>query len=192
MGKVDLKAQLEAVIGVKTCPLQALALAFSHFNRALDADKALGGFLQLNACALQQKHEGRRRSIQNRHFFSRNVHIDVVDAQTGDGRHQVLHRMHLGTTGADGRRHARIGHGLGRNRNIHRLRQIHATKYDAGIRLGRAQCQLDTLAAVQAHAYGTGNSLDGALLKHVVILNATTLRRHIPTQGCLNRCDKAN
>ena len=192
MGKVNLKAQLEAVIGVKACPLEVLALAFAHFHRTFDANKALGRFLQLNASALQQKHKGGRRAIKNRHFLSGDIDIEVVDTKPCDGRHQVLDRMHFGTTSTNGRSHTRIGHGFSRNRNIHRLRQIHPTKHDAGIRLGRAQCQLDTLAAVQAHAYGTGNGLDGALLKHGSILNGTTPSRHSPTQGCLNRCDTAN
>ena len=56
----------------------------------------------------------------------------------------------------DGGGQARVGHGLGADRNVHRLGQVHATKDDARVGLRRAQGQLDPLAAVHPDANGAG------------------------------------
>ena len=44
----------------------------------------------------------------------------------------------------------------GRDRNVHRNRQVDAPEHDAGVGLRRPQRQLDPLAAVQADADGMG------------------------------------
>ena len=49
--------------------------------------------------------------------------IQVVQPQTSTRRHQMLHRMHFGTAHADGGGHACIHQRLGRNGNVHGLRQ---------------------------------------------------------------------
>ena len=170
MREIDIKLQLKAVVGVKARPFKALAFAFTHFHGLLDADKFLGSVLQLNASTLQQEHERGRRSVQNRHFFGGDIYVQVINTQAVQGRHQVLDGVHLGIAHTNGGRHARVHNRLGMDGHIHRLWQVHATKHNARIRLRRAQCHLDTLAAVQAHAHGTGDGLDGTLLKHGVIL----------------------
>src|SRR5256885_2099442 len=96
MGKVDLEAQLEAVVGVEACPLEVLALALAHLDGADDPDEALGSLLQLDARALQQEHEGGGGAVEDGHFLGGDVYIDVVEPEAGNGRHQVLHGMHLG------------------------------------------------------------------------------------------------
>ena len=57
-----------------------------------------------------------------------------------------------------------------RHRDVDRDGQVDAAEHDAGVRLGRAQRQLDPLAAVQADAHGLGQGLEGSLLEHVTIL----------------------
>jgi hypothetical protein len=39
---------------------------------------------------LQQEHEGRGRAVHDRQFGGIDIDVDVVDAQAGQGRHQVL------------------------------------------------------------------------------------------------------
>jgi hypothetical protein len=168
--EIDLEAELVAVVRIKPCPLHVGALAFAHFHRLHEAHETLGRALQLDARALQQEHEGRGRAVENRHFLGADVHIQVVDAQARAGRHQVLHRVHLGAAGRDGGGHAGVRHGHGRDGDIHRLGQVHAPEDDARVGLRRTQRQLDPLAPVQTHADGAGQGLEGALLKHPAIL----------------------
>jgi hypothetical protein len=50
----------------------------------------LGGILFLDARRLQQEDERRRRTVHDRQFRCVDIYIDVVDAQPGQCRHQVL------------------------------------------------------------------------------------------------------
>lgn len=68
----------------------------------------------------------------------------------------MLDRMDAHIAFAQGRGHAGINHRFGIDRNIDRLGQIHPAKHNARVGLCRAQGELDPLAAVQAHADGTG------------------------------------
>ena len=80
----------------------------------------------------------------------------------------MLHGVHFGLAARNSRGHARIGHRLGRDWDVHRLRQVNAAKHDAGVRLGRAQGQLNPLAAVQTHTHRTGDRFQSALLQHAL------------------------
>ena len=75
----------------------------------------------------------------------------------------MLNGMHLGAAIGDGGRQPRVGHGLGRNNNIYRLRQINPPENDAAIRRRRPQGQLHPLATVQADADRFGQGFEGAL-----------------------------
>ncbi|MNL29898.1 hypothetical protein D3C87_1516070 [compost metagenome] len=166
MVKVDFKAELVAVVRRKAGPLGGCALAFAHLHGPQDANKTLGGVLQLHPRALQQKDKRCGRAIKDGDFFGRDVHVQVVDAQPCTGRHQMLHRVHLGIAHRDGGGQPGVGNRLGADRNVHRLGQVHPPKHDAGVRLCGPQGQLDPLAAVQPDAYGAGQCLEGALLEH--------------------------
>ncbi|MNT05106.1 hypothetical protein D3C72_1397150 [compost metagenome] len=173
MRKIDLEAQLVAMVGIQPSPLEIVALALPDFHRLEQAQKALGRVLQLDTRALQQKNKRGGRAIEDRDFLSRHIDVQIVDAQTGAGGHHMLHRMDAHIALAQGRCHAGVHHRVRIHRNIHRLGQIDTAKHDAGIGLRGTQGQLDTLATVQSNAYGAGQRFDGTLLKH----NPLILRR---------------
>jgi len=100
--KIDFETELEAVVRRKPGPLGLRTLALAHFHRTRHPDEAPGQFLQLDTGALQQKYERGRGAIENRNLFGGNVDIEVVQPQTRAGRHQVLHRVHLGGAYANG------------------------------------------------------------------------------------------
>jgi len=163
-------AKLEAVVRFQPGPFQLGAFAFAHFDRALDAQKALGRLLQLDAGALQQVDKRGRRAIQDGDFFGGDVDVEVVQSQAGAGRHQVLDGVDLGgarvATGRDGGGHAGVAHRLGAHGDVGHLGQVDPAEHDARVGRGRAQGDFDALAAVQANAYGAGQGLQGALLQH--------------------------
>jgi hypothetical protein len=146
-GELDLEAQLVAVIGLEPRPLQRRALALAHLDRLLHAQEALGCVLQRDARALQQEDEGGGRAVEDGHLLGGDVDMQVVQAQPGAGRQQVLDGLHLGPAGVaagrDGGGHAGVAHRLRRHRDVHRLRQVDAAEHDAGVGRRRSQRQLD-------------------------------------------------
>lgn len=84
----------------------------------------------------------------------------------------MLDGVYLGIAHANGGGHACIHDGMGGDGHIDRLRQVHPTEHNARIRLSGAQRHFDPLATVQPHADGTGDSFDGTLLEHGLILPA--------------------
>ena len=58
----------------------------------------------------------------------------------------------------------------GRDRDLDRLGQVDAPKHNAAVGRCRTQRDLDTLAAMQTHANGAGEGLQGALLQHLGII----------------------
>ena len=174
--EVDLEGQLVAVVRLQPGPLEVAAFALAHLDGLGHAHELLGRFLQLDAGALQQVHERGRRAVEDGHFFGGDVDVDVVQAQTCASRHQVLDGVDLGrarvATGRDGGGHAAVAHRLGLDGDVHRLAEVDPTEDDAGVGRCRAQRQFDALAAVQAHADGAGQGLEGALLQHGGIIDA--------------------
>jgi hypothetical protein len=168
--ELDLEAEHITVVRVEPGPLQAGALAFAHLHRLEHANEALGRVLQLDAGALQQEDEARRRAIEHRHFIGADVDGQVVQAQARAGREQVLDGLHLGrarvAADAEGRGHARVAHGLRVDGDAHRLRQVGAAKNDATVGRCGLEDQLDLLPTVHAHADGAGERFEGALLEH--------------------------
>jgi len=121
------------------------------------------------------------------HLVGRDVDVEVVEPQPGDGRQQVLDGLDLGrariTARRDGRRHAGVADRLGRHRNVHRLRQVDAPEDQTGVRCGRPQGQFDLLATVETDADGTGQRLEGALLQHGRILGSEKARCPLEDTG---------
>jgi hypothetical protein len=156
--------------GFEARPLEAAPLAFAHFHGLEHPQEALRRTLELDPGALQEVDEGGRRAVQDRHFLGGDVDIEVVDAEAGAGRHQVLHRVHARrarvAVDRQGRGQPRVRHRGRRRRDFHRHGQVHAPEDDAGVGRGGTQRQFDTLPAVQADADRPGQRLEGTLLEH--------------------------
>ena len=73
-------------MGLQPHPL----VAIDDLDRLEDADETLGRSLFFQAGRLQQIDEGARRAIQDGHFAGSDVDLCVVDAQPGQGGHQVF------------------------------------------------------------------------------------------------------
>ena len=110
--EINFKTQAVALVGFKLGPLDVLALAVIHLHPFENSNKLLGHFLQFNASTLQQKHKRRCRAIQNGYFFGGDVDDQIVDAQTGTSRHQVLYGMHFGLPTGNGGSQAGVGDAL--------------------------------------------------------------------------------
>ncbi|MPN32775.1 hypothetical protein SDC9_180255 [bioreactor metagenome] len=160
MVKDDGKAQAIAVVGLEARPLVAVA----DFDRPGDADEFLGGILFLDARRLDQEHEGRGRAIEDGHFRRIEVDPGIVDAEAAERRHQVFDGADLDPVALQAGTHAGVADQDRLCGNIDRLRQINATKDDAGVRCGRAQGQIDLDTAVQTDARGMNDRLQRALL----------------------------
>jgi hypothetical protein len=160
-------------------PHQLLALALAHLDGLVDLEEALGRVLHDDAGRLQQEDEARGGAVQHRHLVGIDVDDEVVQPQAGAGRQQVLDGLHLGAAGvaagADGGGHAGVADRHDADRDVHRRAQVDAAEDDAGVGGGRAQRQLDLLAAVDADADGTGDRLQGALLDHGPIVRDQAL-----------------
>jgi hypothetical protein len=169
--ELDLEGQHVAVVRLETGPFQAGPLALAHLDRLQHPDEALGCVLQFDARALQQEDETRRRAVEHRHLVGGDVDGQVVQAQAGAGRQQVLDGLYLRRTGvaagADGRGHACIADRLRVDRDADRLRQVGATKDDPAVDRRGLESELDLLAAVHAHADRPGDGFQGPLLQHV-------------------------
>ena len=73
MVELDLEGELVALVRLEARPLQRGALAFADLDRLLHAQEALRRVLQLDAGALQQEHERRRRAVEDRHLLGGDV-----------------------------------------------------------------------------------------------------------------------
>jgi hypothetical protein len=91
MRKVDGEIEQEAVVRFEPRNL----IAVDDFDCRFDPQITLRGVLFGNAGRLQQEDEWARASIQNRQFGTGDVDVQVVDPQTRQRRHQVLHRRYL-------------------------------------------------------------------------------------------------
>lgn len=92
--------------------------------------------------------------------------MQVVDAQAGQCRHQVLDGGNAHVALLQHRRHARVAHADGRGRQVHDLGQVDAVEDNAGIRLGRTQGEFDPATRMDAHAYRAYEILNTALSEH--------------------------
>ena len=95
MGKINLKAQPVAVVGLQPGPFFCCALTLLHRDCGEQPNEAARGLLLHDARALEQKHKRGGRAVKNRQLFGADIHVQVVHAQAGAGRHQMLHCVHL-------------------------------------------------------------------------------------------------
>src|ERR1700722_16796973 len=84
--ELDLEIDLEALERVKSRPL----IAVLHAHALLDAYEALGRGLLLDAGGLQQEHKRSGAAIHDRHLGAVDLDQGIVDAQTREGREQML------------------------------------------------------------------------------------------------------
>ena len=159
-------------------------VALAHLDMLADAQEPLGRVLLGDAGGLQQEHERAGRAIHDRHFGCGQLDVDVVDAQAGQGRHQVLDGLHLGAVATQAGAEGGFGHQRGAGGDLDHGIQVDAAEDDAGVDRGRAQGEEDLLAAVQPHAGGADQVLEGALAKHRRRLPPRWLNRASITRAC--------
>jgi len=151
-------------------PLEAPPFTLADFDGLDDAQETLRGIWQFDASALQEEHEGRGRAVEDGHFLGGDVDDQVVEAEAGAGRQQVLDRVDLRgpriTTRGNGGGHAGVAHGIRPHGDVHRHGQIDAAEHDAGVGRGRPQRQFDALAAVNPDANRAGDGFERALSEH--------------------------
>jgi hypothetical protein len=90
----------------------------------------------------------------------------IVDAEAGQGGHQVLDRGDLDAVPLQAGRHARIADAERIGLQIDRRRQIDAAEDHPGVGLRRTQHERNLGAGVQTHAGGLDDGFQGALTKH--------------------------
>lgn len=168
--EVDFETQLEAVARREPRPFGVFAHALTHFHGAQHAQELLRRILQANAGALQQVNEGRRGAVENGDLLGGHVHVQVVDAEAGTRRHQVLDGAHLDVACGQRGRHARVRHGARVGPDVNRPRQVDAAENNARVHGRRPQREFHALAPVQPDADGAGQRFQGALRNHAAIL----------------------
>ena len=158
--KVDGKGDLEAVVRVESGQL----VAFAHLNAAFYAHKTLGRHLFPDTGGLNQEHKGAGAAVHDGDFGCRHLDHHIVDAQTSQGRHEVLDGAYLYPVIIEqGGGHGGFPHREGAGDNIDRGIKIGTAENDAGIVGGRNQGQKHLLATVQTYPTGANGMLDGAL-----------------------------
>src|SRR5690606_4985994 len=124
------------------------------------------GRLLFDTGGANQEHERCRAAVHDRDFRRTDVHIGVIDAQSGHRGEQVLDggdaHIALDQTGGQ----LRVADVLGARLNLDRLVQIHAAKDYARIHRGRPQRQVDFLASVQTHTRRADAVLKSPLSNH--------------------------
>jgi hypothetical protein len=158
----DAEIHFEAVERGELSPLVAVLDA----DLATDADEAFRRVLLFNARRLQQKHEWTGASVHDRDLRSGKVDDHVVDAEPGEGRHQMLNRRHLDAVLHERGAEHRFAHELRIGRNVHRPVEIDAAEHDARVLGRRAQGHVDLLPRVQPDAGGAYRRLQSALSQH--------------------------
>ena len=111
--------------------------------------------------------------------------MDVVDAQAGQCRHQVLDGRHTCLALLKHGGHTRIADHCRLRRKIDDFGQINPVKHDARIGCRRTQGEFDPATGMQADTSGTNQILYAALTKHGGNRLCETGRnagnRHLPT-----------
>ena len=165
----DLEAELHAFMGFEPHPL----VAVDDFDRLEDADETLGRSLLFQAGRLQQIDEGARRAIQDGHFAGSDVDLCVVDAQPGQGGHQVFDGVDadLQPRAFNIRRQRgvepRIGDAMGKRRQLDDRIEVHPTKDDTGVDRTRLDVEGNPLPRMQADTDGLHRSTQGSLSQHL-------------------------
>ena len=149
--EIDLEADLEAVEG----PEGGTLVAIDDRDFALDADELLRRVLLLQAGRLDQEHEGTGAAIHDRHFRRGQFDDGIVDAQTGQGRKQVLDGIHLDAAVIERGGHGGLANILGGRLDFHDRIEVDTAEHDAGVRRRGLQGQVNLFPRVQANASGT-------------------------------------
>ena len=84
-------------------------------------------------------------------FRARDVDVQIVDAQSRERRHQVLHRRNSRAVLFQRRRKTRVADVARIGRDRHRLGQVRAMEDNAGVARRGPQHQLDARARMQPH-----------------------------------------
>jgi hypothetical protein len=160
MVELDRELDLETVVGLEARPLVAIL----HLDSLEHANEALGRILLGDPGRLDQECKRAGAAVHDRHFRGTQINVEIIDAQTGQGRHQVL-------DGGDP--DAILDHG-GRQRGITDLVRIGLDfddgsrstrrKDDAGAGRCRSQRHQDLFPCMHAHAGGTNDVLESSLL----------------------------
>ena len=95
----------------------------------------------------QQRHERARASVEGRDLSPLDLDLEIVDAETGGGGEQVLHRLDARAVPSDRRRVVGVAHALGRGGNS--LGMTMLTEDDARVRRSRSEGDASGLAGVQ-------------------------------------------
>ena len=117
------------------------------------------GLLFLDAGRLQQKDERRGGTVHDRHLGGVQIDEQVVDAQTGQGGHEVLHRGNARAAMLQSGTHARVADQMRVGLEIDRLGQVGTPENQTGIRRRGAQGDVHLLPGMQPDASGAYLSL---------------------------------
>src|SRR5690625_95692 len=90
MVKLDGKVDAETVVWLKSGP----AVPVANLHLLLYANKAFGRVLFGNAGRLDQKNKGAGAAVHDGHLGRAEINMNVVYAQAGQGRHQMLNGGH--------------------------------------------------------------------------------------------------
>ena len=136
-----------------------------------------------HAGRLQQEDEGRGAAVHDRDFGGAQVHVGVVDAEAGEGRHQVLDRRDLDVALDQGGAQHGLADLVGVGAHVHRGIQVDAAEDDAGV-LGRGTQRHEYLAAgVETHTGGANGILESALFQHGFRRSNSVCRRLSPARN---------
>ena len=162
MREIDREIEHEAVMRLEARPLVVL----SRFDSRLDSQIALGYGLLDDPGRLQQKHERTGAPVHDRDLGTRNVDVQVVDAQSGKRGHQMFYGRDPRSVLFQRRRQSGVTNIAGVGAYRHRLGQIGAVENNAGIGWCRTQHQLDAHAGVQTNAGRLDFVFERALSEH--------------------------
>src|SRR3982750_2896431 len=90
MIEIDAELYSEAVIRLEARGFVAVA----HFNVFQDTNEFFGRWLIFDTCRLQQKYERAGTAVHDRHLARGHIDVDVIDAESGERRHQMLDRRY--------------------------------------------------------------------------------------------------
>ena len=162
MVEVDRKLHLESVVRREA----RVFVAVAHLDRPFDPDEALGTVLLFHTCRLHQEHERPGTAVHDRHLGGADIHIGVVDPESGKGGQDVLDRRDADIALDQGRGQPGIAD-IERGRlDLDGHVQIDPTEDDPRIGSRRPQGQRNLLAGVQADTGRPDHILQGTLLEH--------------------------
>ena len=138
----DRELDLEAVEGRELRPLVPVL----HPDLPFDPQEALGSGLLLDSGGLQEEHERSGAAIHDGNFGRAQVHVGIVDAESGHGRQEVLDGRHAHAPLRDeGGAKVRLPHVPDAGGDLHRFGEIDSAEHDAGVRSCGPQGQIDLL-----------------------------------------------